>query len=282
MQATSPWRDLFEESYKPMNLRGCSPLTPGGHLAAINGLEAYWRSLEAGRPGKTLRIGDVSETLIAKYLDHLLVVKRRRRATHNKHLRHLTAQWNWALSEGLVPRKLRLTQIKEEERDPDCWSQEEFTRLLFVAAELRGYIGDVPACYWWPALILMVYSTGVRIDAIMRIRSADLDLEQRVVRVQAETQKDKAEQRFTLLPDVCGVLGRIRPERLPCVFDDWPLDRTAKARARNGWDALRRAFRKLLAKAELPTTSRDLWHKLRRTFATEVTLSSGLKVAQAL
>lgn len=282
LDSTTPLVDLFTESYRPMKLRGCSPHTPACHLAAIHGLETYWRSLDRQRSRRQLRVGDVTETLIAKYLDWLLTARRRKRATHNKHLRHLKAVWNWGRDEGLWEKGLRLDPLKDDERDPDCWSQEEFSRLLFAAAEQKGYVGDCPACYWWPGLILIVYSTGVRIDAVMHLLGADLDLEQRVVRVRAETQKDRAEQRFTLLPEVCAVLARMRPERLLHVFDDWPYDRTPYATAHHTWTALREQYRRILAQAKLPVSSRDLFHKLRRTFATEVALAADIRVAQAL
>jgi integrase len=301
MQGTTSLRDFFEHSYRPMKLPGDCKNTPPCYLAAINGLEKFWRSQEAAaRDGLSLALSDTTETLIGQFLSHVLAWKHHSRATRNKHLRHLKAIWNWGMEEarrveeetgkhpGLFRRKLRLKKIKEEEREPECWSQEQFALLLGTAAdrsaheraELPAYVGDCPACLWWPALILMIYSTGLRINALMQLRSADLNLEAQTVKVQAETQKDRAEKTFTLQAAVCDVVRRIRPDRLLCVFEEWPHDHTPATEGT--WRTLREHYKLLLVQAGLPTTDKDLFHKLRRTFCTEVAITKGETAAQEL
>ena len=59
------------------------------------------------------------------------------------------------------------------------------------------------------------------------------------------------------------------------VFDDWPYDRT-----KEGWPALTLQLKYCLVHGGLresvkKVTSRDLWHKLRRTFATTMYAESG-------
>jgi integrase len=282
MHRAMPVIDLFTDAYVPLRLGGCSRNTKSGFFAAIRGLERYWHSKAPERVAEKLPLGEWNKLLTAGYLAEL--IEKRSRATRNKHLRHLLAVWNFGREladeiatetgehPGLFRLPLSLEFVKEDTDAPECWSQEEFARLLVAAAETKGYIGDCPARYWWPSLILLAYSTGVRIEALMQIRSADLDLTTRWVIVRGRTQKDKEGQPFSLQEDTCGVLARMKPERNELVFGDWPFSiRT-----------LTEHYREIIKRAGLPDTRKDLWHKLRRTFGTEVARSAGEIVAQTL
>jgi integrase len=276
-------RELFTDHYKPLRLPGCSRHTPAGHLAAINGLEQFWLKRETARKAPITCI-DWTKPLTGLYLNELLESGKRSRGTYNKHLRHLAALWNFgremalelAAESGEHPGVFRLPlgldPLKETLDDPECWSQEELARLLVAAAETKGYVGDCPACYFWPSLILLDYSTGVRIEALMKLLTADLDLVNRWAVVRGATQKDKEGQSFGLQEDVCDVLAMMKPQRNVRLFGDWTMSiRT-----------LTEHFRHVLIRAGLPATRKDLWHKLRKTFGTEVTIAAGEVVAQAL
>ena len=41
-------------------------------------------------------------------------------------------------------------------------------------------------------------------------------------------------------------------------------------------------LKRILTRAGLPTSERDLWHKIRRTFATQVNAKAGIAMAQTL
>ena len=61
------------------------------------------------------------------------------------------------------------------------------------------------------------------------------------------------------------------------VFGCWQRDRTSE-----DWPSLTAGLRRLLNQAGLPSGTRDLWHKIRRTFATQVCGSGGIAVAQSM
>jgi integrase len=248
----------------------------------LRALADFWRARHPEQPLFT--VGDWlagGPDLVAGYLHSRQDLSP---ATRNKHLRHLSAVWNELVRRKLVNDKLGLEKEDELLREPRAWLPEEFDRLLAQTAELRGRIGDVPKSAWWLALLLLDYNIGVRISALMSIQTRDLDLQAGTVMVRAEAQKDRSDQEFTLLPQSIDALRRIRPERLERVFEEWPYDRarSTKEHRRNGYRTLTEHLRRLLAAAALPETSKDLWHKMRRTFVTEIARQAGVPTAQAM
>lgn len=294
MHATTPLIDFYEGSYRPTNLRGASPLTDEEYRLVIGVLERWWRSQALPeRQERQLPVLALTDELVGQYL---LSRSELSPATRNKHLRMLCALSVLACLKGLVPAAITLEREQEFTRKPRCWSMEELDRLLQAAMTLndahqkrilryrRGRIGEVPAKYWWAALILLIYNCGVRISAIMSIRSEDLDLERGTVLIRAEAQKDREDQQFTLLPVTISALSILKPQRLTRVFEEWPYDRAKATREhrKHRWGTLIKHLTKLLATAGLPTTRRDKFHKLRRTFVTQVARKKGIAVAQSL
>jgi len=276
--------DFFRQFYVPSRLRGCSPLTPENHFAAIRGLAGFWQRQAAERAAQPFTVRDWlagGPDLVAQYLSGRGDLTA---ATRNKHLRHLAAVWNEFVRRKLVPDKLGLDQEDELLREPHCWLPDEYDRLLELAGKKRGRIGDAPAADWWLGLLLTDYNIGVRVSALMSIRTADTDLTAGTVLVRAEAQKDKADQLFTLLPQTIDALRRLRIERLTRVFEEWPFDRSRMTgqHRRNCYRTLTAHLRALLVQAGLPETSKDLWHKVRRTFVTEIARTAGEAVAQSM
>lgn len=278
----TPVTQFFDDVYIPYRLRSCSPLTPGIYRTCIQHINMYWRTREKARWEHQLTIGNFTEPLIAQYLASRHDLSP---ASQNKHLRHLKAIWSLAVELDEDLGKMRLKPVREFLRVPECWSQEEFASLLEAAAKTFGRVGDVPARYWWPALIILVYATGVRIDAVMRIRTADLDLDRGEVLVRCETQKQKADQRFTLIPEAVQLVSAIRPLRNVQVFEDWPYDRNKRKKdpnARRNYRTLGDHYSVILERAGLSNGRHDKWHKLRRMFGTEIARSAGKAAAQQL
>jgi hypothetical protein len=125
--------------------------------------------------------------------------------------------------------------------------------LLHVAQQTRDKIGKLPAKVFWPALILVIYDTGLRITALTSIPMADVDLARGWVTVRADLQKQKAEQVFELHPDTIACLAKM------------PVGRAMLFPLPIRLPALRERLRKLLIQAGLRATRYDLFHKLRRT-----------------
>jgi len=167
----------------------------------------------------------------------------------------------------------RIKRMIEELAAPECWSPEEFSRIVAAAARAPGNIGRYPAGKFHKALLLTDYDTGARVDAIMRAAPANLDLTRGTLTLQAATQKQRKFQTWGLAADTLAALAAIYDPQAPRLFT-WPYDRG------RGWQKLTDAYREILCAAGLPSTEKDLFHKIRRTTATMICAQLGIEAAK--
>lgn len=273
-------RNFFETIYFPRRLAGRAKRTAGDYRGCINQLEAFLhlQLTKEGKPKREILLSDLSDALLAGAMAWL-VGKERANGTANKLFRSIRAIWNLAVEDKLLFEKTRCTPYPEIKRIPVCWSQEEMGAILEAAACEPGYMLDIPMADIATALGWMIYNIGSRIDAIMRTPSdaEHLNLEEGWVLISGDVQKQKADQRFDLLPQTIEALRRIHPERFPTIFGVWIFDRTTR-----GWRALIKLWRRVLKRAGLPSGKRDLFHKVRRTCLTFVAAAAGKPAAQTV
>lgn len=277
MTEQAPIAEFFECRYRPERLIAASGDTISSYRTTLRSLQHWWRrSARSDQP----RLADFGDPLIVG-VRNCELEKGNAPPTANKAVRNLAALANHAADCGLIHYRPRLKRLKvrEYEREPDAWTVEEFGRILEAAEDLEGYVGPVKKRVWWPAMLLVVYSTGRRIDTVMQLPTARVNLETGWILAGWETQKERADQWMRLLPDTVTALRRLDPagRDLRRVFDDWPYDRTQR-----GWPALTGGLRKILRMAGLPEGRRDLFHKIRRTYATLIAGQAGEVVAQQM
>lgn len=279
-------RNFYDDVYRIHHHLASPPGTLVAFRGEINGLQKFFdlQLAAQGLAPRPVLLDDLSDELVAGAMEWKLNKLDCAVPTANKLLRTIKALWNFARRKKYLTTVPDLDRLKEPQREPEAWSLDELQRILLAASQRvgkaprKGMVGEIPADLWWPALILMIANTGVRISAIMAIESAKLNLATGEVFVKAETQKQNADQRFELKPEVVQVLALIQPWRHRCVFDDWPFDRQKSL----SWPALEDHYEQILAAAGLPTTRHDKFHKLRKTFATFICAEAGPIVAQAM
>lgn len=290
-----PTIDFVRDDYVKRPKIG-SAKTREGYIDDARKLNLYWCEhwCPANRlPVRAIRLCDFSEELIVAAMQWHSAQRRCKVNTANKFRRQMLAVWRYAADLSIVAnrRNPRLPVIAPPNRvlchaytepviEPECWSMEELGRIFDVVAKLRGRLNkEVTKSAWHSAHLWTVYNTGVRIDALMRTPLANLDLRRGEIKIPAGVQKDKAEQRFDLLPETIDALRRLRlHERMPAdrpVFADWPHDPAPGA-----WHTLTKRLREFVLAAGFECTPRDLFHKLRRTFATYLARDQGIVAAQ--
>lgn len=273
-------RGFFETVYFPRRLAGRSQATVSDYRSCIATLERFWnrRLSEQMAESRPLDLGDLSDDLLAGAMA-ALVMGKRANGTANKLLRSIRAIWSMAVKDGHLARLTHCTPYPVVKREPVCWSLEEVGLILEAAAGLPGQVGEVPARYWWPALLLLAYNCGGRIDAIMATPSdaTHLDLEAGWILIPGDKQKQKSDQRFDLFPETVAALRLIEPQQYLTIFGAWIFDRRGR-----GWRALTRGLRRILKRAGLPSTKRDLFHRFRRTTLTFVAAESDEATAQQI
>lgn len=187
----------------------------------------------------------------------------------NRHLRHLLALWRFAWRKGkteTLPRDVEL--LREPKRLPEAWSPEQIALILDSAAREQGMVAGITARRFWRALILTLYYTGLRVDALLSVDSDALDSATGWLTVPAEVQKQQAAQVFQLPPDALQALREIRPQDRRVLFGGMETKR------------LRGKLKRILTRAGLPAGSQHLFHKLRRSSATMVASALGEEAAR--
>lgn len=281
--------EFVRETYaqKPKLAAG-SAATLSTYQADVSNLNRFFRQawcLRACVPVRNVQPEDFSRELLSGCLAWLVSHEKRTAATTNRVRRGLLAIWRYAHRLGRAPAlpvHEEIERLAEPKIEPRCWSPEELGKIFDSAASMSGRVGDVAAGEFFLAHCYFVYNTGVRISAVMGTPAANLDLTRGEVQVPWAQQKQRADQTFDLLPETLEALHAIRPERhLPkdgqrggCIFDDWPYDRTVRQ-----WPSLTDRYKQILRRAGLACTRRDLFHKLRRTFATFLAAERGIMAA---
>lgn len=244
----------FAEVYRPLRLIGGSARTIEGYESVID-LFSRFLGCDASL-----------HHLTDDHLDRFkcwLIQAGRKPVTVNSRQRHLLAIWRHAWKKRRVEEQPRDVEfMREVKRIPEAWSSDEFGQILFASSQADYEMGTVPANRWWPAFLLTLYDTGLRLGAAMSLHSADLNLDEGIILARAETQKQKADQVFRLHPDTVAAIKATHPHRRELLFG-YPNWRDNKRTLYN-------RFNRILKAAGLPTTAGNKFHKIRRTSATLV------------
>jgi integrase len=74
---------------------------------------------------------------------------------------------------------------------PRAYTADELARLVAFAKRRRGYVGPVPAAWYWMTKLMAMYQTGERIGAVLEIRWREVDLERQTLTFLAQTRKGR-------------------------------------------------------------------------------------------
>ena len=197
-------------------------------------------------------IEHLSEVPVARFLQQRLST--RAAATAAKDRAQLRALWEFAARRTLISEFPTLRAIRVPERIPEAWTIGEMQRLLSSATEASGAVSGVPACDFWPALILVLFETGERVSAAMALRWSDVAEDSVIFR--AETRKRCTRDIYRGITPTCHEhLEAIRRQR-ELVFE-WGHAATD----------IFRHLGIITKRAGLPCDRRSKFHKIRRTTA---------------
>lgn len=254
-------RRVFREEYSPRRLAGKARDSIQDHETAIERLSWFCAA--------DVTIDQLSDALLERFMGWCLK-SGRSASTANGAAGSIYTLWRFAFSEGLLDRQPRKRhKMAVAKRLPEAWSLEEFGRLLRAASETEGWIGSVPASIWWPPLLLLLFDTGLRINAVLMLAPSALDAHGWLT-VPAEFQKQKTAQSMHLHADTLRSLMGLRASG----------DRLFPTPWKSPVVQLRRRFRRIVKRAGLPSGPRDMFHKIRRTTATYIADATCDEMAQ--
>jgi len=266
-------RDFFNRAYCRLKLSGKSINTKRLYDVTLRNFDNY-----LGRPATLADLNDDTVTAhIGWYID-----RGRSPRTGNKARDQLLAVWRFAARKRFVDEWPDVEPLPEYKRTPTAWTPEQFSRLVTIASSPvmvssgrikhpHATIYGVPTTIWWPALLLTIYDTGIRIGAALQLRCSDYSPETKRLHVRAESQKTRADQDFILSEQTAKVVETCiasadRELLFPCAFRY----------------SLYYRFKCLLRKAGLPHGRLDKFHRIRKTTATMAELHVGPGTAQRL
>lgn len=202
--------------------------------------------------------------LIAEYMRSVVAQGMSRRTANGRRTAFLTL-WRWALRAGLTDVAVpSIPRFREPKRTPTAWTLEELRRLL-DSCDAAAAVTDSWTSQHWRGLVLTIYDTSLRLGCLLSVRRDALTSDG-WLHVPAELQKQHADTRHRLHADTAATLHGLPQARL---LFPWPLHRRA----------IWQRFRSILHDSGLPSTRRDLFHRLRRTSYTQVFDALGPRAA---
>jgi len=248
--------ELFETKYRPLRLAGKSITGVRHHREMLRRFSAF-----LGQPATTDNLNDETASGFMCWLADRNLAAR----SVNSYLDRLAALWRFAARKNYVREWPEFGRLKEPDRIPQAWSEEQLSRLFGACATASGEICGVRASGWWLALHKVILDTAERISAVLALEWRDIDLGNGWVTFRAENRKGKTRDIARRLhPDTVECLrGIIEPARAKvfpwagCATDVW------------------RFYGYLLERAGLPTDRISKFHRLRKTVASQFAAKGG-------
>lgn len=244
-------------------LRGYSRRTQKVYLGHLRRFIAWCAERHGAGPGPEHEpFGAEPETLVQRYIVELVEGRRISRSYHNQVVSALRFLFETVL--GRPRLALAIPRPKKEKRLPEVLSPDEVARLLAKPRNLKHR-----------ALLLLLYSSGLRVGELVRLEPADLDLDRGLVRVR---RGKGAKDRITLLADRAV-------EAIDAYRAAYPSQTWLFPGARPGRHLTTRSVQRVVARAAEAAgiEKRVTPHTLRHSFATHL-LEGGtnLRVIQEL
>lgn len=251
----SPPADPFAPVRDGLMLRGYSPRTRKLYLGHVRRFLA-WADLGVDE------LPDDPTSLAERYLVELVRDDDVSRSYHGQAVSALRFLFETVLGKPRLA--MALPRPKREAQLPVVLSQREVARLLRTPRNLKHR-----------ALLMLVYSSGLRVSELVRLRPGDVDVDRGLVRVRrGKGRKD----RYTLL-------AQRAVEALRLYGDAYPDDRWLFPGGREGRHLTARSVQKIVARAadQAGIEKHVTPHTLRHSFATHL-LEGGtnLRIIQEL
>ena len=231
--------------------------------------------------GHDATLSDLTEDAVTGWLAQGLAFnsteakpKRLSPTTINSRLRELKTLWRYAVRKRYIivgdDNNLEsVERFRVPKRNPRAWTVEEMAEIVKSSRMAKGRFMGIPAKLWWPAFLLLLYDTGLRLTSAMGIRFDEIDFTNKLLCVPPERMKNNCEQFYRLHDQTIeAILATIPPRRVKVFPFPFAYQRSLYGR-----------YRVILRRAGLPSTALDMFHKIRRTTASHVSRLLGEQAA---
>ena len=242
--SVEPLRDVLMAIKNQMRLKRYQPNTKKGYLRHIERFLKYFKK----SPNK------ISPEEIHAYFLYLIDHETLSFSNHNQAVSAIRFLY-WQVLNIPLP-KTAIPRPRKEQKLPMVLGQEAVTRLLNTVDNLKHL-----------SLLMLVYSAGLRVSEVVKLRPEDLDEERGLIRVrQGKGHKD----RYTILSDL--TVDAVRAYQ-----SAYPLTRWLFPGAKPGRHLTDRSAQKVMdrARQKAGILQNATVHTLRHSFATHL-LESGI------
>ena len=233
---------IYRERYECVKIRSRRPNTKRLYRATLSFFERFLQ-----RPAT---LDDLNNDTVSAFASWRLDQRLAKR-TVNKDLFNLLALWRWLHTQGYVKNWPEVELETPPVRAPVALLRNELLRVMQSADQEIRPVGHIAGPVFWRALFLVIWCTGERIGAILRLEWPDVDLVNGWVRFAAENRKGAAaDNLLPLTPEAIDALRELRKQsrdRSGVVFS-WPHSPTY----------IYYRLGKIMQRAGIPD---DRWHK---------------------
>lgn len=191
----------FEEVYLPQRLVCASADTIEHYRLALK----HWAAVHP-----SLKIQHITSRHIAEFQQYL--ANGRSAASVNSYTRPIKAILRFAAEDEeqvLLGQLPKIRMVHERRNSPLALTIEEFSKILARVAALSGQMCGYPAADWWTAVLLTAWETGLRMRALISLRTVDLLWEDQGIFSQADVAKDREAAWFSLQPATLEAIKKI-------------------------------------------------------------------------
>jgi integrase len=206
--------------------------------------------------GEPARLDHLTDLTVARFL----AAREREtcRATAARDRVQLLALWRYAArkrmkaSDGTMVDFPEVPILRAPARVPVAYTSDDVALLIREARRFTGTVAGIPEADWWSSLLLCLWESGERINAVMHTKWREVDTAGRRITFRAETRKNQTRDLDRQIsPTLAAWLsGRIQSptalvwpwDRNPCLL--WKRLQGIASRARvqyRGFHGIRRA-----------------------------------------
>lgn len=163
----------------------------------------------------------------------------------------------------------KVPRMPEVRRAPTAWRPHEMAAIL-AECDRTALRHKRHRSIWGPihfrALALQVYDTSLRIGCLLLAKREACDLKRKTLLIPGELMKGRADALHRLSDQACEAIAALPPNSM---LNPWPMRR----------EQLWKWWGRILARAGLPATRRDKFHRIRRTSYSHVRHKLGPEAA---
>jgi len=271
--------EFYARWFTPVVLRG-RPRPPDAATLAGYGEALRWWARLTGEPS----LRSIDDATVARFTSGLAEAPGRRgdrlaAGTRRKHALRIGA-----VLAATGPRRERRPGARlidppavplpdPEPHEPEAPTLDELRQLYAAAERMTRPKLLIPPVHWWRALLVVGYTTGLRINTLLELRWSWIDFETSEIRVPKESMKGRRRAHTARLSvEAQAHLAKINLGYPRCF--PWPVHRR---RLDDAWD-------RLVTLAGLDPKSSRLsgFHALRRSHATEMAAENPLAASLSL